>query len=230
MERIADVLDHDQRHWQERQKESRRTTTLPFTIAIAREAGTPGTSVAREVGARLGWLVYDHELLERIAHEMGLRTSLLASIDERHVSWLEETVEQFASVPIVSESNYVRHLVETILALGTHGQCIIVGRGAAHILPAGTTLRVRLVAIREDRIAATCLRLGVSAQEAARWVEKTEKERTAFIRDHFQQDPTDPRRYDLVLNTSRWSIPECAELIIQALHRLEWRTDSQHAE
>src|SRR5262249_8116953 len=99
-----------------------------------------------------------------------------------------------------------------------------------HILPAGTTLRVRLVAIREDRIAATCLRLGVSAQEAARWVEQTEKERTAFIRDHFQQDPTDPRRYDLVLNTSRWSIPECAELIIQGLHRLEWRTESQHAE
>jgi len=217
IERIADVLDHAQRHWRESHKESRHATATPFTIAIAREAGIPGTSVAREVGARLGWLVYDHELIERIASEMGLRANLLATIDERKVSWLEEAMEQVAAVPIVGENSYVRHLIETIVSLGTHGECIIVGRGAAHILPASTTLRIRLVGLREDRIAATCRRLGVSADQAARWVEQTERERTAFIREHFQQDPTDSRRYDLVLNTSRWSVADCAEMIVHAL-------------
>src|SRR5262249_8181983 len=159
-----------QRHWQETHQAPGLTTAVHFTIAIAREAGAPGTSVAREVGRRLGWLVYDHELLERIAHEMGLRVSLLASIAEGRVSWLEEAGEQFAAVPIIGENSYVRHLIETILSLGTHGQCIIVGRGAPHILPPETTLRVRLIGLREDRIAATSQRLGISAEEAARWV------------------------------------------------------------
>jgi cytidylate kinase len=223
IERVADVIEHTEHHWQATRKAPGLATTARLTIAIAREAGAPGTSVAREVGARLGWLVYDHELVERIAQEMGLRVNLLASIDERRVSWLEEAVEQFAAVPIVGENSYVRHLIETILSLGTHGQCIIVGRGAPQILPPETTLRVRLVGLREDRIAATGRRLGISAAEAAQWVEETDRQRTAFIREHFMHDPTDPRRYDLVLNTSRWSIAECAELIIDALHRMQKR-------
>jgi cytidylate kinase len=221
--RVADYLDHAQRHWRETHQQSTDTTSTRYTIAIAREAGAPGTSVAHEVGKRLGWLVYDHELIERIAQEMGLRVNLLASIDERRVSWLEEAIEQFAAVPIVGENSYVRHLVETLLSISTHGQCIIVGRGAAQILPSETTLRVRLVARREDRIAATSRRLGISAEEAARWIEYTERERTAFVREHFFQDPTDPRRYDLVLNASRWSVPECAELIIDGLERVQKR-------
>ena len=42
-----------------------------------------GTCIAREVGNGVGWHVYDHELLERIAQDMGLRTVLLESVDER---------------------------------------------------------------------------------------------------------------------------------------------------
>src|SRR6516165_1938589 len=59
-----------------------------FTVALTREAGTQGTAVAREVGRLLGWNVYDHELLERIAQDMGLRSSLLETVDERQQGWL----------------------------------------------------------------------------------------------------------------------------------------------
>jgi hypothetical protein len=104
--------------------------------------------------------VYDHELLQWIAQEMHVRTSLLQSVDERRQSWPLETAEAFLtasresdSQAMVSESGYVRHLVQTVLALGVHGECVIVGRGAAFILPAETTLRVRLVAPVKQRIA-----------------------------------------------------------------------------
>src|SRR5262249_41889981 len=63
----------------------------PFTIALSRQAGTEGTAVAQEVGKRLGWQVYDHELLERIAQEMNVREALLESVDERRQSWLLES-------------------------------------------------------------------------------------------------------------------------------------------
>jgi cytidylate kinase len=194
-----------------------------FTIAVSRETGSGGTSVATAVGERLGWPVYDNELVERIAREMHLRASLLDSVDERRKSWLLECVEAFSSGRTVSESAFVRHLVETVLSLGAHGGCVIVGRGAAHLLPPATTVRVRLVGDLEERVLAMSRRLGVTHAESARRVEATDRERSRFIRDHFQKDPTDPRNYDLVLNTSRLTFAACAGLVIEALHHLEAR-------
>ena len=110
--------------------------------------------MAHELGRRLDWSVYDHELLERMAREMNVRVGLLESVDERHINWLQESVEVFSAASIVAESNYVRHLAETLFALSAHGHAIIVGRGAAMILPASSTLRVRLIAPLEQRIAA----------------------------------------------------------------------------
>jgi cytidylate kinase len=192
-----------------------------WTVALAREAGTQGTAVAHEVGRRLGWNVYDHELLEKIAREMGLRTNLLESVDERKVSWLQEALENFMAVPMVSESAYVRHLIETVLALGSLGRCVIVGRGAAHVLPIETTLRVRLVAPLKDRVAAVAKALHLSHEEALKQVEDRDRAGVRFIRDHFLRDPTDPHNYDLIVNAARFSTAECADLIIDSLHRLQ---------
>ena len=96
-----------------------------------------------------------------------------------------------------------------------------VGCGSPHLLPAATTLRVRLVASLEDRIRAVSRLRGVDRAEAARFVETTERERNSFLEDHFRIDATDPHEYDLVLNSSRYSHKQCAELIVEALHRLE---------
>src|SRR5436190_24232141 len=95
LERQVGALERAQRHWQAQPRAGQSATA--FTIALSREAGTPGTSVARALGTRLGWAVYDHELLERIAQETGLRVNLLQSVDERHKGWLTEATEAFAS-------------------------------------------------------------------------------------------------------------------------------------
>jgi cytidylate kinase len=221
---FVDALDRAQRHWQARHAaEAAGPTAAAATIAVSREAGVPGTSIARAVGDRLGWAVYDHELLEEIARQMGLRVSLLESVDERRRGWLQESLSDIFAVPSVNENTYVRHLTETMLSLAAHGECVIVGRGATVILPATTTLRVRVIGNREDRIAGTSYRLGVSREEAIRWIDETEQHRRAFAREHFLKDLADPLNYDLILNTSRWTIPECTELIVDALHRLESR-------
>jgi cytidylate kinase len=223
VERVTEALARAQQHWKEREMAGGQLTgaASAYTIVLSREAGTSGSLVAREVGARLGWPVYHHELLERIAQEMGLRVSLLETIDERRQSWLRESLEAFSSVPGVSESAYVCHLIETILSLGAHGECVIVGRGAAQILPVQTTLRVRLMAPLEDRITAVSHRFGVSRAEAARRIETTDRERNSFIKAHFLKDPTDPGHYDLLLNTWRWSTGEMADMIVESLRRLE---------
>ncbi len=221
LQRTAEGLEHAQRHWRERHQQARAGAPPALSIALMREAGAPGTSVAQAVGARLGWQVYDHELLQRISQETGLRVSLLESLEERHKHWLQESFEAFGSVPGINENTYAHHLIQTVLSLGALGNCVIVGRAAVFILLAEQTLRVRLVASLDDRIAGAAQRRGLSRKEAERWVEETERERARFARDHFLKDLADPHHYDLILNTSRWSVPACAELIAEAVQRVQ---------
>jgi cytidylate kinase len=214
-----DALGKVLQHWETRRKAEARQVTgsgesrRAFAIALSREAGARGTGTARAVGALLGWMVYDHELVERIAQEMKLRSSL--------VSWSQECVEAFASVPAVSGAAYVRRLSETLLSLAAHGECVIVGRGAAQALPAETTLRVRLVAPVAWRVEAVAGKFGIAREDAARRVATTDRERVRFVKDHFHKDPTEATQYDLILNASRFSVGECADLIVEALHRLQ---------
>jgi cytidylate kinase len=223
--RSVEALSKAHLHWQTHGSEGKTgpsaSSRHPFTVAITREAGAGGADIAREVAARLGWPVYDSELLQRIAEDMGLHSRLLESVDEKRSSWLQECVEAFTSAPGVHESAYVRRLVKTMLSLSAHGACVIVGRGAAQILPAATTLRVRLVGPKEARIAAMKQKLGVSEEEAHRRVETIDRDRLNFVKDHFHKDATDPRQYDLILNSSRFSTAECADVILEALRRLE---------
>jgi cytidylate kinase len=225
LEHVVGGVAMAQQHWQARRRAAAASATPAFTIALAREAGAQGAAVAREVGRRLGWPVYDHELLQQIAREHNLRVGLLESLDEKRQSWLVECMEGFTQQAHIGEAGYVKHLTETVLSLGAHGCCVIVGRGAVHLLPAATTLRVRLVGAVEDRVAVVMRQRGASKHDAAKWVETTDRERTAFIKDHFLKDPTDPRNYDLILNVSRWSVMECADLIVDGLGRLTSRSE-----
>jgi cytidylate kinase len=220
-DRSSEALMRAMHHWEgQRQAAGPGSAPAGFTIALSREVGAGGTSVARAVGERLGWPVYDHELLEHIAREQNLRVTLLESVDERRTSWIEECMEAWGEIPAVSNSAYVRYLTETMLSLAAHGECVIVGRGAAQVLPPGSTLRVRLVAPPEQRVAWMMRERGLAQAEAARQVAHVENERTRFIRDHFQKDPTDVHAYDLVVNSGRLSVADCAGLIVDALHRL----------
>jgi len=54
---------------------------------------------------------------------------------------------------------------------------------------------------------------------AAERVRELDRERTRFVRDHVLKDPEDPRQYDLVLNTSHFSVTACADLITDALRQ-----------
>jgi len=225
---LAESLVRAHQHWQERHEGDSNPQSIPkaFTIAVSREAGTYGAAIAREVADRLGWPVYDCELIQRIADDLGVRRTLLDSVDERQVGWVNECVKNFLSVPEVSEGTYFRKLVETLLSLAADGVCVIVGRGATVALPLATTLRVRVVAPIECRIEAVRREHSISVKAATTQVETKDRERNRFVTRHFQIDPTNPSNYDLVLNTARFSKKECADFVIAALDRLRAHSES----
>lgn len=214
-DRVGESLLRAQLHWQEKPKSD--PAPPPLTVAISRESGTNAGQVAAQLGKRLGWPVYERELLERIAQEMGLRTQLVESVDERRASYLLSCLRAFTSPNAVSEEAYFAHLTNVVFSLAAHGECILVGRGTAQLLPAESTLRVRLVAPLNHRIHVMQQRCNLLFAEAARRVADTDHARAEFVRGVYQKDPDDAAGYDLVLNTARYTPDECATIIEAAL-------------
>src|SRR5438105_12963980 len=103
-ERMPDALVRATRHWEMQHQmaagvaDAAADLTPRFTIAISREVGAQGTTLARAIGERLRWPLYDHELVERIAQDMHVRVGLLDSGDEKRVSWIQECRESFAAM------------------------------------------------------------------------------------------------------------------------------------
>ncbi len=193
----------------------------PLTLTISREVGALGNSVATEVGRRLDWPVYDREILDLIGEELHRHPARLEGVDERPASWLGERLSCLFDKYQVGSDVYLKHLFAVVRGLGAAGRCVIVGRGANFLLPAETTLRVRLVALPEDRARVLAARLGASGGEAGARLKVIERERAEFVKRTFREDPADPHHYDLVLNMSSLSVDEAADVIIETLRRRE---------
>ncbi len=222
-QRLAEAMEKTRRQWQLQVKAEGPPTPAPpaFCITVSREAGANGAPIARAVAEELGWPIYDRELLERVAEHMGLRASLLEEVDERRKGWLRERLETLASSAPITQGAYAKHLFETLLALAAHGHCVIVGRGANLVLPPAATLRVRITAPRKERVRVLREQLNVGADEATRHLDKLDAERAAFVKDLFGKDNADAHCYDLVLNSARFSVKDCARIIVDALARLQ---------
>lgn len=185
-----------------------------MNVAISRETGTHEHEIGALVAERLHWDLFDHELVERIAERMHVSVSQLDPLDEHCTHWLQETVSLMSSIPIVRESQFVRNLVETTLELGSRGHGIFIGRGAAWTLPPESTLRVALMAPLEYRIHVIMRESHINAHDAAVLVEERDRQRLRFAKAHFCNNEVDLHAFDLVLNTSRLTPSDCADLIV----------------
>jgi cytidylate kinase len=187
-----------------------------LTIAISREAGSRGGTVARRAGKKLGWQVYDQELLEYAAQEGPFRQSIADSLSKPAAEWAEERLQTLIREQNLSRHSAILELARVVLALGAQGEAVVIGRGAGCILPPASTLNVRIVAPLADRIAYMSQYLLRSEQETANEVELRDHLRFEFVTTHFHRQPTEVYQYDLILNSSSLGEETCAELIAQA--------------
>jgi cytidylate kinase len=188
----------------------------PF-LTISRQVDSGGAEVAREVGMRLGWAVFDKELVEDLAHQLKLSPQMLQLLDEKDIHWFTDTMLNLMNSRIVLQDSYVSMLGKLMHLAAYDGKVIFVGRGSHLLLPPGTGLKVRVIAPRAARIARFLEREHNTAEEAGRRVDALEESRVEFLRRHFRRDPDDPTQFDLVIDSSVFGIDGCVDLICRAL-------------
>jgi cytidylate kinase len=187
-----------------------------LTVALSREAGARGGSIGRRVARKLGWGVYDQELLEYMAQETAIRHNVVEPLTPPAAAWVEARLEQLLREQNLSQHPLIQHLARVVLALGARGNVVLIGRGAGFILPRASTLHVRLISPLQERIAYMSQWLRLSQQEAAERVRLRDERRCAFLSTHFHRQPGDIQQYDLVLNSGTLGEDVTAELIVRA--------------
>lgn len=186
-------------------------------VCISRESGAGAGSIARLAGTRLGWKVYDHEVLEVIAQRMERPTDEIRAFDELAPSVVQDWILPLREEHYAPQEAYLDHLAKLVEAIARAGESVIVGRGAGFMLAREETLLVRVVAPLNARAERLAERMGVSFRTARRAARDLDRRRDHFERTMYRVSAGDPHNYDLVLDSHSLGLEIAAELIVRAV-------------
>ena len=210
--------------------ENRANIDQMRAITISREYGSGGGEIAARLARQLGWHLIDHEVVVRVAQELGVTESEAAYYDERGEGMLARILSSFQMIqPSVlvgtppmalttDASEYHEARRRVIDAAVATGHAVIVGR-AAQVLLANRrdVLHIRIVAPLDLRIAYVMQREQLDSATARTRTLSKDRDRTRFLQEQHHISPEDPHLYDLVINTAVLDLDSAIELIKRSL-------------
>lgn len=218
---ISSAVERQMRNWeiarQQTPPSSDPSTPVvnPF-VTISRMVGSGGGEVARKLAERVGWPLFDREVLRYMAGDDAVRKRLYETMDERDIGFVEESLRSFTSTEI-KRNDYFHRLTETILTITRQGNAIFLGRGADLVLPRGAGLRVRTVSLPAACVQRYALEQSTDTVQAARDLARIERDRSRFLHQHFNVELDTPDRFDMVLNLAAVGIDEAVHLIAEMI-------------
>jgi cytidylate kinase len=126
-----------------------------------------------------------------------------------------EILSPAEEVPESEEARLVK-ITETVVAeMAREGRIVLVGRAAPAVLKGDRdAFHVKIVAPKPDRIAAVSKRLGVSLDEAATEVARSDANRARYHQQYYDRDWNDAAQYHLMLNTASLGIEGAVATIV----------------
>jgi len=208
------------------------STADTLMLTISHQYGSGGTQIARSLGGRLQWSVWDKEIVRKIATEYQLAETDVEAKDERVATYIEKLVDLLGlggfttaySIlpPRGLDDATLLHMTRTIVEeIAQEGRAIIVGRGGNHILAKRRrTLHVFIFAPMEARVQRVIQLEKLTRSEAERRIAGMDRLRTEYVRTFYHADWRDPTHYHLTVDSAVWGEEGTADLTLSALHRI----------
>jgi cytidylate kinase len=175
-------------------------------ITLSRELGSLGTKIADMLSSSLGYSKLDKDSLEVLLKELGMTEKQFERDDEKQPGfWEQFTLQKF---------RYLDFMKAAMYRFAAEKDCIIVGRGA-NIIFRGVpgTLRLRIIAPREVRVARLRERLGIDEQHALHVIHQSDQDRAGYHKYFFNAIWDSSADYDLMVNTAGISPAETCDLV-----------------
>ncbi len=157
-------------------------------VAISRQHGTNGKRIARLAAESLGLSFYDKEEVRNYAE----KHHIINENEDR------ELYRFFTSLDV--EKNSIMKQAEAIRSIEKEGNCVIVGRGADHVLDSGRVIRIFLYAPDEYRIGNIMSNYGDSRKDAQKHIQNSDASRSTYYEVIAGRTWGDRNNYDLCIN------------------------------
>lgn len=190
-------------------------------ITISREYGSGGRLVGKTLAKMLNIPFYDNELITLSAQKTGLSQDYFKESESASVGNIlfslsnllpNNSPHEIYGLPLtekifLAQSQVIRDLAEK-------GSCVIIGRCADYILKGNEACtNVFIHAAIKDRIRRVVDIYGLEEKHVEHTILKTDKRRANYYSYFSNQKWGRADNYDLVLNTSKVSIENAAEII-----------------
>jgi cytidylate kinase len=209
-------------------------------ITVSRLTGSGGATIGQRLAERLGASYVNTQIIQEVAHRLGISEATAAQYDERAEAFIERLARVLwlsnpALAPISSPASavpfesttqaFVEVTRQLVREAARTGNAVIFGHGAQFILAEQPgALHVRFIAPLPVRIERVMRRDRLSRAEAERRVREEDQRRANGIRQFYQADWHAPDPFHLILNTALWDEDACIRLV---LHAVEERTREQ---
>jgi len=204
-----------------------------FVIAINRECGSGGGTIAKQLGKLLGVPVFNKLALKELENKYNLTESELEEIKANKRNWWDDFCRfyrQFGSVADTSlpkqdeevvTSEKVYKVESTILKEAAAEQsCIIVGRSGFFIFRDDpSAVKILITAKKKARIERLMRKQQLTENEAEKLVQKIDSSRETYTKTFAGCSRYDARNYDLVINVTNIPIDAVAEFLAKSIKR-----------
>lgn len=182
-------------------------------ITISRECGSQGHEVAQKLADAMGYDLFHNEILEAMIDTSKTSKTLLRTLDEKGMNIVEDLVADLVHEHHLWPDEYSKILLRILNTIGSHGNAVILGRGANCALAKQNVLKVRIVGPEKIRREFLQKTRDLNFDDAQKLLVSTDANRTAFVRRYFNCDANDPSNYDLILNTGTLNVDKAVGII-----------------
>ena len=199
-----------------------------YIITIARGFGSGGKAIGLKLSEQLNIPCYDKEILQMAADQSGINENYFFESDEKVKSTFTSLFgkpgkfKEYTFTPenkkFISNENLFNFQASVMRHIGNTESCIIIGRASDYILKDyHNVLSVNIQAPLENCIRETMKRMQMDYNEALQMVKKSDKYRSDYYYYYTGESWNNPSNYDLCLNTGKFSINQCMDIILHSL-------------
>lgn len=192
-------------------------------ITIEREFASGGSEIGIKLSEKLGIPCYGREILLRVAEKYEVLPEQLASLEEVAVNSVLYSLVMSTKIVTGERSGLsdegALYLAESrvIKQMADEGRCIIVGRGANHVLKERKdVLNVFIRSDMEFRKQRAIELYREKPENVKAVLKKYDKKRSNFYSANSTQKWDDMSEYHIVLDSGKLGIDACVEIINSA--------------
>ena len=186
-----------------------------LALAISRSMGSGARIIAGKLAQELGWSLWDKELIEAVAQDASVSRKVVEKFDEHTISEIELLARAALGDHEMGDFLYPRHLARAVSAVGKLGDAIILGRGAALILP--DALSIRIDASFDLRVSNMMSFENLTHNQAAAKIRRSDRDRERFLESTFGRDRVHAAHYDLSIWMDRFTNDDAVRIIKTAI-------------